>query len=122
MLLTKDLTSKEYEFAHFGTENGMGSDAALAMTEIGDEILVQCNNQITRINADMNAIENYNTTFFAINSRFSDAEPMLLRDGRWLLTLEDGVAIVSEKVFHQQPYVPRIVLTSFGKRNTPIDY
>ena len=122
MLLTKDLTSKEYEFAHFGTENGMGSDAALAMTEIGDEILVQCNNQITRINADMNAIENYNTTFFAINSRFSDAEPMLLRDGRWLLTLEDGVAIVSEKVFHQQPYVPRIVLTSFGKPNTPIDY
>ena len=100
----------------------MGSDAALAMTEIGDEILVQCNNQITRINADMNAIENYNTTFFAINSRFSDAEPMLLRDGRWLLTLEDGVAIASEKVFHQQPYVPRIVLTSFDKPNTPIDY
>lgn len=122
MLLTKDLTAKEYEFKHFSTENGMGSDAALAMTEVGDEILVQCNNQVSRINADINSIENYNATFLSINSRFSDAEPLLMRDGRWLLSLEDGVAIVPENVFHQPPYVPRIALTYFDKPNVAIDY
>lgn len=122
LLLTKDLRAPQFEFRHYDTDSGMGSDAALAMTEVGDEILIQCNNQVTRLNADLGTLENFNDMFFTIASRFSDAEPMLLRDGRWLLTLENGVLVMPEQMFHQRVYVPRIVFTSFDVPDEPIDY
>ncbi len=122
MLLTKDLTAAEFEFRHFSTDNGMGSDAALAMTEVGDEILIQCNNQMTRLNADLNRIENFNDMFFSTASRFSDAEPVMLSDGRWLLSLEEGVITMPEQSFHQRMFVPRIVFTSFKLPDAPTDY
>lgn len=122
MLLTKDLSSPKFSFRHFNTSNGMGSDVALAMTEVGDEILVQCNNQVTRLNADLNETENFNDLFFSIASRFSDAEPVMLKDGRWLLSLETGLMVMSEESFHQRSYIPRIVLTSFSVPGRPVDY
>jgi AraC-like DNA-binding protein/ligand-binding sensor domain-containing protein len=122
MLLTDDLTAKQFEFKHYNTDNGMGSDAALAMTEVGDEILIQCNNQLTRLNADLGTIENFNDMFFSTASHFSDAEPLLLPDGRWLLSLENGVMVISEQAFHLRPYVPRIAFTAFNLPNLPPDY
>ena len=122
LLLTPDLNAKQFDFEHFDTDNGMGSDAALAMVEVGDEIMVQCNNQVTRINADLHTIENFNDMFFSVASRFSDAEPILLRDGRWLLSLEDGVLLMPEQMFHQRSYVPRIAFTSFDLPGFPTDY
>ncbi len=122
MLLTKDLSSPKFSFRHFNTSNGMGSDVALAMTEVGDEILVQCNNQVTRLNADLNETENFNDLFFSIASRFSDAEPVMLKDGRWLLSLETGLMVMPEESFHQRSYIPRIVLTSFSVPGRPVDY
>lgn len=112
MLTTKDITAKKLSFKHYNTENGMGTDVALAMTEIGDEILIQCNNQVTRLNADLNTKENYNLLFFTFPARFSDAAPILLKDGRWLLSLESGVLVLPEDAFHQRTYTPRITLTS----------
>ena len=122
MLLTKDLSSPKFSFRHFNTSNGMGSDVALAMTEVGDEILVQCNNQVTRLNADLNETENFNDLFCSIASRFSDAEPVMLKDGRWLLSLETGLMVMPEESFHQRSYIPRIVLTSFSVPGRPVDY
>lgn len=122
MLLTEDLTAKQFDFRHFDTENGMGSDAALAMTEIGDEILIQCNNQVTRLNADLGTIENFNDMFFSTASRFSDAEPLILSNGRWLLSLENGVLIMPEQAFHIRSYVPRIAFTSFDLPSSSPDY
>lgn len=122
MLLTKDLTEPTFSFKHFNTHSGMGSDVALAMAEVGDEILVQCNNQVTRINADTNATENFNDLFFSVDSRFSDAEPILLSDGRWLLTQETGLLIMPEQSFHQRSYVPKIVITSVSIPGREIDY
>lgn len=122
MLLTKSLSARTFDFRHFNTNNGMGSDVALAMTEVGDEILVQCNNQVTRLNADLGTMENFNDLFFSMVSRFSDAEPVMLRDGRWLLSLETGLMVMSEQSFHQRSYIPRIVLTSFSIPGRPTDY
>ncbi|MGN1376547.1 MAG: helix-turn-helix domain-containing protein [Prevotella sp.] len=114
MLLTKDLSSSVFSFRHFNISNGMGSDVALAMTEFGDEILIQCNNQITRLNADTGIIENFNSLFFAVTSNFSDAEPLLLCDGRWLLSLENGVMMIPEQSFKSRSYTPRIAITSYS--------
>lgn len=122
MLLTRDLSSKTFDFHHFNTTTGMGSDVALAMTEVGDEILVQCNNQVTRINVDVGETENFNDLFFSMVSRFSDAEPVMLKDGRWLLSSEAGLLVMPEQAFHQRSYVPRIVLTSFAIPGRPVDY
>lgn len=122
MLLTKDLRNTKFDFEHFDTSNGMGSDATLAMTEVGDEILVQCNNQITRLNADTKVKENFNDLFFSTASRFSDAEPLLLKNGMWLLSMESGVLMIPETAFHQRIYVPRMVLTSCAIPGNPVDY
>lgn len=122
VLQNKNLTDSKFVFRHFNTSNGMGSDAALAMTEVGDEILVQCNNQVSRINIDLGEVENFNDLFFSMVSRFSDAEPVMLKDGRWLLTMETGLMVMHEQMFHQRTYVPRIVLTSFAIPGRPVDY
>lgn len=122
MLLTKDLTAKSFDFKHFDTDCGMGSDVADAITEVGDEILVQCNNQVTRINADLNMVENFNVLFFNFPTHFSDAEPLLLKNGKWLFSLETGVYSLAEEAFHKRSYVPRIVLTEFNIPGKPIDY
>ncbi|MBQ0073047.1 MAG: helix-turn-helix domain-containing protein [Prevotella sp.] len=112
MLLTKDIAAKTLDFKHYTTDVGMGSDVCLAMTEIGDEILVQCNNQLTRLNVDMGKKENYNSRFFSENAIFSDAAPLLLKDGRWIIALESGVVMMTEQTFHHRGFVPKIVLTS----------
>ena len=122
MLLTKNLTATRFDFEHFNTSNGMGSDAALAMTEVGDEILVQCNNQVTRLNVDTKVKENFNDRFFSVESRFSDAEPLLLKNGVWLLSMETGVLLMPEQSFHQRKYIPRLVLTSFAVPGRKVDY
>lgn len=122
MLLTRNLTAPKLDFRHFNTTTGMGSDVALAMAEAADEILVQCNNQVTRLNADTGEAENFNDLFFSIASRFSDAEPLMLQGGRWLLSTESGVITMMESAFHQRSYVPRIVVTSVSVPDKPIDY
>ena len=122
MLETKDLRATRFDFRHFDTSNGMGSDAALAMAEVGDEILIQCNNQVTRLNVDTNVKENFNDLFFSMESRFSDAEPILLKNGTWLLSLESGVLTIPETAFHQRIYVPKMVLTSYAIPGRPVDY
>ena len=122
MLETKDLCATRFDFRHFDTSNGMGSDAALAMAEVGDEILIQCNNQVTRLNADTDIKENFNDLFFSMESRFSDAEPILLKDGRWMLSLESGILMMPETSFHQRIYVPKLVLTSYDIPGRGINY
>ncbi len=112
MLLSKSVLDEKLDFRHFTANEGMGSDATLAMTEVGDELLIQCNNQLTRLNVDLNQIENFNDRFFSFEPRFSDAEPLMLPDGRWAITTENGLLLCGEQTFHQQSYVPRIVLTS----------
>ena len=122
MLETKDLRATRFDFRHFDTTNGMGSDAALAMAEVGDGILIQCNNQVTRLNVDTNVKENFNDLFFSMESRFSDAEPLLLKNGMWLLSLERGVLMVPETAFHQRIYVPKLVLTSYSVPGRRTEY
>lgn len=122
MLLTKQLSASKFSFRHFNTNTGMGSDVALAMAEAADEILIQCNNQVTRLNADTGEAENFNDLFFSTASRFSDAEPIILSDGRWLLSTEAGVIAMPERNFHQRSYIPRIVMTSLSVPGKVTDY
>jgi len=122
MLETKDLRATRFDFKHFDTSNGMGSDAALAMAEVGDGILIQCNNQVTRLNADTGMKENFNDLFFSMESRFSDAEPILLKNGNWLLSLESGVLVMPETYFHQRIYVPKLVITSYDIPGKGVNY
>lgn len=122
LLLTKNLTARQFEFKHYTTDDGMGSDVAVAMTEIGDEILIQCNNQVTRLNIDTDTKENFNDLFFSFPTRFSDAEPVLLKDGRWLLSLETGILEIPEQAFNLRAYVPKIVITSIKTPLMPVNY
>lgn len=122
MLTTKQLSSPHLYFRHFNTTTGMGSDVTLAMAEAADEILIQCNNQVTRLNADTGEAENFNDLFFSVASRFSDAEPLLLRDGRWLLSSESGVITMEERSFHQRSYIPHLVVTSVSVPGKATDY
>lgn len=122
MLLTKQLSAKKFSFRHFNTTTGMGSDVALAMAEAADEILIQCNNQVIRLNADTGEAENFNDLFFSTASRFSDAEPVILGDGRWLLSTESGVIAMPERNFHQRSYIPHIVITSLSVPGKATDY
>lgn len=116
------LCDEQLQFRHYGTAEGLGSDAVMSMTAHGGMIMAQCNNLIARIDVDRGVIDNYNDSFFAIPIHFSDAEPILLDDGRWLLSLETGLAVIDDAAFRRSDYVPPIVLSAVRLSSGTPDY
>ncbi|MGN1262862.1 MAG: two-component regulator propeller domain-containing protein [Prevotella sp.] len=116
------LCDERLEFRHYGTSEGLGSDAVMSMTAHRGLIMAQCNNMIARMNVDRGVIDNYNDSFFAMPVHFSDAEPLPLEDGSWLLSLETGLAVIDETAFRRSDYVPPIVLSALQLDSEAPDY
>ncbi|MDD6842852.1 MAG: helix-turn-helix domain-containing protein [Prevotellaceae bacterium] len=111
MLVTRNLNNKRYEFKHFTTAQGMGSDVVMAMARSGNQLMVQSLNQLIRLDADKGRADNYGGRFFAMPIRFSDAAPLCLEDRRWMLTLETGVMVMPEDDLDNRTYSPQIAIT-----------
>lgn len=105
------LRRESLEFRHFTTAQGMGSDVVMAMARMGDKLMVQSLSQLIRIDADKGRVDNYGGSFFAMPVRFSDAQPIRLEDGRWLLSLETGVMVMAERALDDMAYMPQIAVT-----------
>lgn len=109
----RDLLSEHPMFRHINTANHLlPSDMALSMTATADDkILVVGGHLISMIDTcGLHRI--YDAHFFHEEYRFSEARPLQLPDGRWLLGLTDGACLASLDVADSLAYVPPVVLTS----------
>lgn len=122
-LLTENLHAGRFSFRHYGMENGMGSDVTMACAELTDnKLLIQCNNMLSVLDTETSRIENYGRSFWGEGLQFSDAEPLMLNDGRVLVSLQAGALTFPAKELSVVSYVPRIVLTSLRMADMMPDY
>lgn len=122
-LLTENLHAGRFSFRHYGMENGMGSDVTMACAELPDnKLLIQCNNMLSVLDTETSRIENYGRSFWGEGLQFSDAEPLMLNDGRVLVSLQAGALTFPVKELSVVNYVPRIVLTSLRMADMIPDY
>lgn len=117
-----DLRAPRYDFRHFTSAQGLGSDVVMAMSDMGDQLLIQSMSQLIRLDADKGKADNYGSHFFAQPIRFSDARPLRLADGRWLLSLETGVMVMPETTFNESAAIPQIAVTYIDVAGTPRNY
>ena len=122
-ILTENLHADRFSFRHYGMENGMGSDVTMACIVLSDnKLLIQCNNMLSVLDVETSRIENYGRSFWGESLQFSDAEPLMLDDGRLLVSLQTGALVFPVKELSAVSYVPRIVLTSLRMADMPADY
>ncbi len=122
-ILTENLHADRFSFRHYGMENGMGSDVTMACIVLSDnKLLIQCNNMLSVLDVETSRIENYGRSFWGESLQFSDAEPLMLDDGRLLVSLQTGALVFPVKELSAVSYVPRIALTSLRMADMPSDY
>lgn len=121
-MLEGDLKARRYDFRHFTAAQGLASDVVMAMSDMGGKLMVQSMSQLIRLDADEGRADNYGGRFFATPIRFSDAQPLRLADGRWLLSLETGVMVMAETALDDMAYTPQIAVTSVEVAGAPRNY
>ena len=121
-ILTEDILAEQLEFAHYNKQNGLNSDIALALKEMGSQLLIVGSNQIMTLDVDHDQFGFFDMNFFGRSCRFSEVRPLELPDGRWLFGLQDGAFTVGAGMMHKSNYVPPIVLTGIDKQGKGIEY
>lgn len=112
ILQTSSLASEKYDFMHITHNEGLGSDVAYAAIPIGGDILLQSNTEIVRFPSnDYHNPICFGRTFWNGTFHFSDTKPLILRDGRLLLSLEEGVITTTLKQLTSKPIIPHLALT-----------
>lgn len=111
MLTSRNLRDENFEFRHFAAAQGMGSDVVMATAGMGKQLMVQSLNQLIILDADKGRADNYGGRFFAMPIRFSDASPIQMKDGRWLMSLETGVMVMPAEALTNGAYTPQINIT-----------
>lgn len=124
---TNDLLSEELDFKYYDKASGMSSDVGMAMVEYQKTIWILSGNQIMLLRPrDKNGMGHLDQQFFKETYHFSEAQPIQLPDGQWLLPLVEGALLLSEQNMLQSHDRPYIALTGIDKRggiiNTSVDH
>lgn len=112
ILQTASLAADKYDFQHITTNEGLGSDVTNTAICANGDVLLQSNTEIVRFpgNDYRNPIC-FGRTFWNGGFHFSDAKPLLLSDGRLLLSLEGGAITVPLQRLTNKTLVPHLALT-----------
>lgn len=119
-IVSDDLLADVLEFRHYDMATGFPSDVALSAVPVDDHLLVVSNNQLVRLFPDEDGRSE--PLFWRDQLRFSDATPLRLPDGRWLIGLQDGAFFVRPDDIRKNPFVPTIGLTGISVQNRPLDH
>lgn len=114
----RNLLDRQLRFRHFTAGHGLSSDIALSLFEHGGRLWVVGNSQVMALRPDSTTSVTYGATFWERPIRFSDAHPLHLGGGRWLLGLQDGCMTVDiDSLDRRERYVPPVVLTAISVEN-----
>lgn len=115
-ILTKNLLANRFEFLHYD-ESYVSSaiDAHGVLWLIGTKGL-------TALDIHKNTFVTYNNDVWDDRLLFSDAPPLSLGNGRYIVGLMDGAAIFNTNLLRQKGHIPKIVLTSTLIENKVLNY
>lgn len=110
-IVSTDLTAPRLDFAHYDSSNGLTpNDIALSLNLMEGRLLVVSSNLLYVLDSD-GRVDTRDSRFFHANLRFSDAHPIVLSDGSWLVGTMDGAFTMSPVQRRYDDAQPRIVLT-----------
>lgn len=121
-ILSDNLKHDQIEFRHFNLSTGFPSDVALSAIPLGDDMLVVSNNQIIQLKQNGTDSGSYETFLWQDRLRFSDATPLKLPDGRWIVGLQNGALTLKAEEIRKSSFIPPIVLTKLSIENSQSDY
>ncbi|MGP1537942.1 AraC family transcriptional regulator [Bacteroides heparinolyticus] len=115
-ILTKNLLANRFECLHYD-ESYVSSaiDAHGVLWLIGTKGL-------TALDIHKNTFVTYNNDVWDDRLLFSDAPPLSLGNGRYIVGLMDGAAIFNTNLLRQKGHIPKMVLTSTLIENKVLNY
>ena len=116
-LMSNDLLAPQLTFQPLTTQlSPLTSDVvqSLATTEKGG-LMVVGSHLLTIMDSTLHG-RVMDASDFHADYRFSEAQPIALKDGQWLFGLMDGAFMMSEKEMLRETYSPKLVLTKIEVR------
>lgn len=112
ILQTASLGAEKFDFLHVTHSSGLGCDVVNSAIMIGGDLLLQSNTELVRFpgNDYRNPIC-FGQAFWNGHFHFSDTKPLLLKDGRLLLSLEDGTITVPQNRLIGKTHVPHLAIS-----------
>ena len=121
------ITAPSLTFRHYDRETGLGSDVILSVTPFssasGPCLLVVTNKSLIIIDGRTGESREFADTFFGQQLSFSDARPVYIKaENKWIIGLNDGIAIIDGNIINADRRIFPIVLTSMTIENRPTEY
>jgi AraC-like DNA-binding protein/sugar lactone lactonase YvrE len=118
-IVSPNLLADTLSFKRYNVENGLlPSDMIMAMSQGDDgQLLVACDHQIVNLDVRRGTYENMGHLFFRHQYHFSEASPLLLDDGRWLIGTTENAFFLPKTLAHQSNYKPPLLLTAISIQN-----
>lgn len=112
ILQTPSLASSKLDFMHITHNEGLGCDISNSACMVSGDLLLQNNTEIVKFTAnDYRHPICFGRTFWNGHFHFSDTKPLVLDDGRLLLSLENGAITIPLKHLTDKTFVPHLALT-----------
>lgn len=121
------ITAPSLTFRHYDRETGLGSDVILSLTPFtspsGPCLLAVTNKSLIIIDGRTGESREFADTFFGQQLSFSDARPVYIKaENKWIIGLNDGIAIIDGNIINADRRMFPIVLTSMTIENRPTEY
>ena len=116
-ILSDDLLADTLTFAHYDQQWGLPTDMIISMTLAGNRLLATSNTQFMLIDTFHRQVISFGHHFFHETFHFSEARPLRLKDGRWLMGINQGAFFLNEQQAHKSNYAPPLVLTGISIQN-----
>ena len=116
-IVSDNLTADTLTFRHYGTEWGLPTDMTISMALADSRLLVTSTTQLLLIDTYRGTVESFGHLFFHHPYYFSEAQPLLLSDGRWLIGTLEGAFFLPQSLMHKSSYRPPLVLTGISIQN-----
>lgn len=116
MISEENLFGDKPEFVHFNKHNSaLTDDVCKSMTLVADTMLIIVgNDNVTAFNPTNGTSVNYGKEFWTDSCQFTEATPLVLPDGSWILGAEQGALHATAHNLYTRGYIPPIVYTTLA--------
>ncbi len=109
----KLLFSDKPEFTHI---EELPRDLCKAMTIVGDSLLLAVgNNKVSAYNINSRQTTCYSEMFWGHSCHFTEATPIVLSDGSWLLGTDECAVTATPHNLESRGFIPSLVFTTLSK-------
>lgn len=118
-ITSRNLLADTLSFQRYNVDNGMLPSDMIVSMALGDgeHLFVVCDRQIVDLNIYQKSYENLGHLFFRHPYQFSEARPVKLDNGQWLIGTTENAFLMSSSMAHRSVYTPPLLLTGISIHN-----